>query len=578
MKHLKRKPAKKGFIQQVWMKKTFFSLLFITTLAACTNDDVISEPITQSSSKLNLTVDVNPPQSRGILEGNALADGSEIGILLDDGGSTDYDAANNIKFTAVREDGTQKWQPETDIILSGTKGTLYAYYPYKSNTDLSAIPVETATQTDYLYATPVQNVNEDNANVGITLNHMLSNVKVAIARGTYVGTGNITNISVESDGFATGGTFNAAQETPAFTSVTGVNDAISQPVSTTLGGTAANIMVVPTGNSQTMTFTVTIDGENYTATSTDVELEGGNSYEYTLSLNSTFMSVASVAVNPWTSVPKGNLTLEKYNEWKFLDNGVYAVGPDGEPVSYEDADNSCIAVAIIAKDAPTPQRIMIEKNGEANQVSLEAAYTADNATNNTYKNVYWGVTGTDQSEITTYTDPSSISDLGYVPLIDNTYADDTEAFLGAYTTWSGDYALNDWNGKENTSVLMASSERDVNVNVAYMGTWCRKFNQTPSENQGYNDWYIPSLAQLALINSYTGRSDEYGGEVAKGVNAMLEKIGGTKFDMSSSYWSSSENSARNAWTMMFEYAYVSTISKNVPCKTRFIRDIIPANN
>ena len=128
--------------------KGFLSLLFITaTLTACNDAD---EAIpTQASNKLNITVGLNPPQSRaGIITGNTLADGSTIGILLDDGAETDYDAANNIKFTASTQDAKQVWTPASDIVLSDTKGTLYAYYPYAQGTDLSDIPVETATQTE----------------------------------------------------------------------------------------------------------------------------------------------------------------------------------------------------------------------------------------------------------------------------------------------------------------------------------------------------------------------------------------------------------------------------------------------
>ena len=52
--------------------------------------------------------------------------------------------------------------------------------------------------------------------------------------------------------------------------------------------------------------------------------------------------------------------MEKLN-WNDLENGVYAVAADGTPVMVEDADESCIAVALIVNDAPTPQHIMIAK-------------------------------------------------------------------------------------------------------------------------------------------------------------------------------------------------------------------------
>ena len=538
--------------------------MFITTALTACNDADEAIP-TQASNKLNITVGLNTPQSRaGIITGNTLAEGSTIGILLDDGAETDYDAVNNIKFTASTQDAKQVWTPASDIVLSDTKGTLYAYYPYAQGTDLSAIPVETATQTDYLYATPVQNVNESNANVTVTMNHMLSNIKVSIARGTYVGTGNITNITIQSDGFATGGTFNAAQATPAFTSVTGTGDEISRNVTATLGGTATDIMVVPTGTSKAVTFTATIDDVDYTVTSTDVELEEGNSYDYTLSLNSTFMSVASVAVNPWTSIPKGNLTLEKDKSGPTINsagkaNGVYAVTATGELIDYNDAavDATCLGVALIQGE----HKFMIEKNETANTTSIKAAYTEDGATDTDYLFFYWGMRGSDLNGITNYTQTGGGGTTqGYLPIANGSYYSSYDNLSDDCTTWTSG-ALSDFNGKENTAALLVASDTDSYTTYANMGTWCRIFNQTATENQGYTDWYIPACGQLALM--YLNRT---------AINNALTKIGGQTIS-SDNYWSSSENSSANGWSLSFNIGGVRNYNKYYSYRVRFVRDI-----
>ena len=536
--------------------------MFITsTLTAC-NDAEETIP-TQASNKLNITVGLNAPQSRaGIITENTLADGSTIGILLDDGAETDYDAVNNIKFTASTQDAKQVWTPASDIVLSDTKGTLYAYYPYTEGTDLSAIPVETATQTDYLYATPVQNVNESNASVAVTMNHMLSNIRVSIARGTYVGTGNISNITIQSDGLATGGTFNAAQATPAFSSVTGTGDEISRNVTATLGGTATDIMVVPTGSSKAVTFTATIDDVDYTVTSSDVELEEGNSYEYTLSLNSTFMSIASVAVNPWTSVPKESLTLEKDipNVSK-----VYAVREvDKKLIEYEniDTDNEqYIAVALHVTGKNFDKKFWIEKNETNNTISIKAAYDADGASNTNYTYFYWGMDGADNTSITNYTKTGDggTSSSGYLPLANGSYASSSNNLSGDYTTWTSG-ALSDFNGKNNTAALLEASDTDSNTTYANMATWCRIFNQTATENQGYTDWYIPACGQLTLM--FLNKT---------AINNTLTKIGGQTI-ASSGYLSSSEYSSNRGWGVGFHSGYVYYNFKNDYSRVRFVRD------
>ena len=530
--------------------------MFITTTLTACNETEDGIP-TQASNKLSITVGLNQPQSRaGIITANTLADGSTIGILLDDGAETDYDAVDNIKFTASTQNAKQVWTPESDIVLSDTKGTLYAYYPYVQGTDLSAIPVETASQTDYLYATPVSNVNESNASVAVTMNHMLSNIKVSIARGTYVGDGNITNITIQSDGFATGGTFNAAQATPAFTAVTGTGDEITRTVTATLGGTATDMMVVPTGTSKAVTFIATIDGVDYTVTSSDVELEEGNSYEYTLSLNSTFMSVASVAVTPWNTVPKESLTLEKYNPWKFLDNEVYAVAADGSPVEVANADESCIAVALVVGE----HKFWIEKNETKNTTSIKAAYTADGASNTSYTYFYWGMYGSDNTSITNYTQTGGggTSSYGYLPKADGTYQS-TPNLSGDYTTWTSG-ALSDFNGKENTAALLAASDTDSYTTYANMATWCKTFNQTATENQGYTDWYIPACGQLALM--WLNMAE---------INTALTAIGGTTIS-SNLYWSSSEYSSYTGWYVNFYNGGVNYDGKRNSYRVRFVRD------
>ena len=508
--------------------KELLPLLLIsacTTFTACNeSENAIPQ---MASNRLNISVGIHQPQSRaGLITSTTLPEASEIGIKLEG-----YDDADNIKFTAATQDSKQVWNPASDIVLDETKGILYAYYPWKSGTNLSAIPVETASQTDYLYAEPVANVSEKNANVPVTMKHMLANVKIVINKGTYVGTGNISKIAIQSDGFATGGTFNAAQETPAYTATTGTGTVIESTAATTLGGNATNIMVVPTGAAKPITFTATIDDVDYTVTSSDVTLQNGNSYEYTLSLNSTFMSVAGINVQEWTGVPKESLTLEKNMpiegtiDLKTAANGVYAVAQNGKGVTVDDADESCIAVALITDN----QRIMIEKMGEANTDIIKAAYTADGAPKTSSKEFYWGMQGSDVADIT--------------------------------DIYNSEAAKQDFNGKANTAAIIATPDTDSYTGYANMGTYCTKFNEMSGT---YADWYIPAAGQLYEIS--TNVTD---------INTALTNIGGTNFNTSYGYWSSSEKASSYAWYMKLNHGDVSYFYKsdNGHYYVRFVRDL-----
>ena len=485
-----------------------------TTFIACNeSENAIPQ---MASNRLNISVGIHQSQSRaGLITSATLPEASEIGIKLDG-----YDDADNIKFTAATQDSKQVWNPASDIVLDETKGTLYAYYPWKSGTDLSTIPVETASQTDYLYAEPVANVSEKNANVPVTMKHMLANVKIAINKGTYVGTGNISKIAIQSDGFATGGTFNAAQETPAYTATTGAGTAIESNAATTLGGTATDIMVVPTGVAKPITFTATIDDVDYTVTSSDVTLQNGNSYEYTLSLNSTFMSVSEVSVTPWEPVTKATLTLEKEDaaggntgSGPAIDatgkaNGVYVVTATGQLVDKSAATPDCIGVAFISVN----QKVMIAKT---------------DATDGTNSLLYWckNLYGQD------------VPNLEYL-------ANDIAAKA-------------DYNGKANTAAIIAGyAALGKDMHSRDMCKVLESFNEG-----GYTDWYVPAAGQLYEF---------YSNKVA--INEALTAISGNSF-RSSTYWSSSEKSADYAWTVNFDYGGVIDGDKDRSLYVRFVRDL-----
>ena len=166
-----------------------------------------------AGNQLQLSFGINALESRAIFTDTKLPDGKPVGVRLD--GYADY---ANLVYTGTTTGTTQTWSSTTSVTLTDTKGTLYAYYPQSSSVEIDAIDVDmtVADQTDWLYATPVTDVNEDKASVAVTMNHALANINVTVNKGSYLGAGNITNITVQSDGIALGGTFNAAQPEPAY--------------------------------------------------------------------------------------------------------------------------------------------------------------------------------------------------------------------------------------------------------------------------------------------------------------------------------------------------------------------------
>ena len=487
-------------------KGTILSLLLAacTTFTACNNE----EAVPTAGNQLQLSFGINAPESRAIFTETKLPDGKPVGVRLD--GYADY---ANLVYTGTTTGTTQTWSSTTDVTLTDTKGTLYAYWPQNNAVAIDAIDVDmtAADQTDWLYATPVTDVNEDKASVAVTMNHALANINVTVNKGTYLGAGNITNITLQSDGIALGGTFNAAQATPGYTAFEDEGKPLSRTVSTTTGAAATDIMVVPTGTSAAITFLLTIDDIQFTAKSAAVQLAMGNSYQYMLNLSdiSTYMEISRFAVKPWSSTTGGTLDLEEYDPWKTIANGVYAVSADGKPVEVSNADASCIAVAFISAN----QKVMIAK--------------AD-ATDGTNTKLYWGYNLNGQD----------------VPNLE---------YLADATVAKADY-----NGKANTEAIIAGyAALGKDMDSRDMCKVLKTYNEG-----GYTDWYVPALGQLY---------EYYLNKIA--INEALTVVNGTVFK-SNPYWSSSEKSTGGAWRIYFSgeediYFYNKTDDYYV----RFVRDL-----
>ena len=509
-------------------KGTALSLLLAacTTFTACNSDE---SSLPASGNQLQLSFGINAPQSRAIFTDTKLPDNSPVGVRLS--GYTDY---ANLVYTGTTTSGTQSGASTTSVTLTDTKGTLYAYWPQSNSVSIDAIDMDmtVADQTDWLYATPVTDVNEDKASVAVTMNHAAANIHVKVNKGSYLGTGNITNITVQSDGIALGGTFNASQTTPGYTAFEDEGKPLSRTVTTTAGAAATDIMVVPTGTSAAVTFLLTIDGIQFTATSAAVQLAMGNSYQYTLNLSdiSTYMEISGFSVKDWTSTTGGTLDLDEYVDKTIK---VYAVSSDGSLIDYKTADANATGVALVAGK----HKFMIEKTENYNADETKFGWSYDY--NDLSIDSYSTIDGTNKE---------GWLDGSRAPVLNKDF-----------TTWNVG-ALSNFKGKDNTPIIAASSSNSV-----LMCSVLKTFNEgNYGNNQGKSDWYVPALGQLGLM--WLALNE---------INTALENIGGTKLSTEGGvyYWSSTEEAHYDAWGMMFSEGFMQKYGKGTWQKIRFIRDI-----
>ena len=284
------------------------ALLLISTLAitACTDDN---EHLTQVGTPLQLNVQTAAIQSKGLIESATLPDGHAIGLTLVDVSDATYDniAYNNIKATSSTGKVPQTWTLDNDVLLSATNGVLYGYYPYNEDvTDITQISVA-VDDTDYMYATPVTEVNDSKASHTIVMNHALAAIRLNIVKGTYTGTGAVSSVSVSGDNIATSGKLNA--KTGALTSLSGTGSAVTNSTAFTLSTTTKQIdcIIVPVTNTSAVpTITMTIDGKEYIATPSAVTFEQGCIYQYTLTVDAKDISLSDVTVGDWGYNDSGN--------------------------------------------------------------------------------------------------------------------------------------------------------------------------------------------------------------------------------------------------------------------------------
>ena len=164
--------------------------------------------------------------------------------------------------------------------------------------------------------------------------------------------------------------------------------------------------------------------------------------------------------------------------------------------------------------------------------------------------VYWGNDNTDISGIENLSIVGGgvSGNIGYLPKPDGSYYTTTESYKikVGYANWLSysNTALADTAGW-NHSEAMITSQKGLGGTITY-------FRNT-SSNQGYSDWFVPAMGQLAFIWL---NKDE--------INTLLEKCGANPIPCEKrayDHWSSAEYHAYSAWTLNFTGGSIGTMSK-----------------
>ena len=293
------------------MRKVFITLAAMAAFIAC--EDMPDQAPVMENAPLKINVGV---QTKGLITETTLPDASEIGAFFYDESNVTYDELTyqNVKFSATGEGQSQTWAAERYIGASATKGHLYAYYPYSADaSNMNAVPViaTPSNQADYMWATPVQEIDNKNSSVSLVMNHALAAIRFKIEKGGYQDAGVLSQISFSGNNIAKGATLDITTGALANYSETGALCLNTfDPV--TLSETPATFeyIVVPVvGATEVISIALTVDGKEYTVDTPAVELQQNTIHEYALSMNGDFI-VTKVNITPWNTVTNNTLSVE----------------------------------------------------------------------------------------------------------------------------------------------------------------------------------------------------------------------------------------------------------------------------
>ena len=546
------------------MKKSIFIIAFI--IATCVSCNRIDVP-ENNCNVLNIDVR-NASNTKAVVDDTILSSGSEIGINVTDQSGVTYDGSNlkNIKYTAIGEGETQKWNTASDVLLSATVANISSYYPYDETvTDFAAIPVEATSdvQKDWMWGTPVSGLDNKNVNATINMNHALAAVRLNIVKGSYPAEGKVTSVVISSNGAGTSAVMNAT--TGALSNIKGAGYTFKSTNEFMLSesGNIVDFIVIPTSKAAPLSLYVTIDGKEMKVQTADITLLPGNIYECNLSApNLSILSINKLNVTEWTVEQMGNAELQPYSPVVKIQGTTTNI----TRIEHEYKNKSVIVKAYPVHEGHEIQQISVkggnliqtlDDNGVKtfiiSDVTSEVTITFKGTTFNQWARIQHvdGTLYTAEEWIAAET-AGTVTDAdanGVAVLYTNDYwcphiihpqtSSSKYKWSNSYTilvpgvaTFLFDYNkkehYSDVNGKVNTDAILAAIEKGI-IADAPAAQYCAGITFANGQ-QGY----LPAIGEMLAWNS---NSTE--------VNACIEAIGGSQ--ISSGLWSSTQTSSNMAY-------------------------------
>jgi hypothetical protein len=196
-------------------KKVFFSACLTATMfAGFVSCDKGNDPVNEVSESSNLRITTSwaseTPTKAAITE---FEPNDKLGLFITSG-TLDQIYNQNTAYANVASlwDGTS-WSQTVNIYLDNKEASIFAYYPYKSSSNNGKIiPVESASQTDYLFGKGLTKANIETPSTNVEMRHALTQVAFSLTTQDYSGVGLLQEVTISNTGagnsFYTSGTMN----------------------------------------------------------------------------------------------------------------------------------------------------------------------------------------------------------------------------------------------------------------------------------------------------------------------------------------------------------------------------------
>ena len=306
------------------MKKLFFVCVALATMGLITS---CSDENASNSTKSDLVINASIGGAKTRAEKSSWSKNDAIGVYVTEGTLDKPYLSNTSRYNNINFVHNGKNFTASDIYLDETPATIYGYYPYNASaTAGTSVPVESSSQTDYLYGVSTSAASISQKNVDIDMKHALSMVVFKLRKSaTYTeGAGLVTKIVIEnhdaSNSFKTAGTLNIQTGAITGTSTTGTLTLVPSSGSLLLTETFQNISAIclPVASTTTKAIraTFTIDGRTFRFVFPEAtQWQSGYRNNYSLTMGNTGLEIGGegtdtgIAIEPWGDTTDSDISL-----------------------------------------------------------------------------------------------------------------------------------------------------------------------------------------------------------------------------------------------------------------------------